>query len=121
MKYDLREMIVNPIRRLKPTNVDMQDFLAAVFSTSSRVISSYHARKDVDLPGLYLENGCIPVQGVGHKWRKVLRHAHIMARVDDRQPDAIEVEHKGHVFRMTRAEWELVRMSLTKRKGCDEI
>ncbi len=121
MKDTLREKIIKPLLRLKPLEVDMSDFLAIIFSTHSRIISSYYVKTDFRMPGLYLENGCIPVQGVGNKHRKIRRLDSILVRVDDKDPNVINTEYKGHVFQLTGLEWASLKKHLIKRKGCEEI
>jgi hypothetical protein len=122
MKRDLlKEKILQPILNLRPRSVTPEDFLEAIFNVHTRIISAYYVRQGFDIPGLYLENDTIPIQGIDTPYRRTKRGGHIIVRVDDREPEMVQVESKGHVFVMNRLEWNTIRPYLFVKKGCEEV
>lgn len=66
-------------------------------------------------------NGTIPTQGLGDSHRDCKRGDLYTVRVDDRFPNEIHMELKGHVFLVNRFEWNSVKDCLKIRTGYEEI
>jgi hypothetical protein len=116
----LWEVWLKPILETKPEHLDDEEYLALVLNVHNRVISRYVTHRAFNIPGMYLVNGTIPTQGVGDEWRRIGRQKHLLARVDD-ATGVIDVEHQGHLFRLTSEEWAKVRRLCRLGKGQEDL
>jgi hypothetical protein len=121
MKKDLfKEKIIIPLLSLKPRYINEQDFLALIFHTESRIISTYFVKEKFTLPGLFLVNDAFPTTA-GDTFRQLKRREYLMARVDDTLPNVVHVDIKGRVFLLNKKEWKSIQKYLQLREGNEPI
>jgi hypothetical protein len=122
MKKDLiQEKIIDPLLRQKPKNVEVRDYLDSIFNVHTRIISTYFVKRKFTIPGYYMVNDTIPIFKAGQEFRSAKRLDTISVRVDDREPNIIHLEHKGHVFMLNRFEWNWVKRCTRKRDNNEDI
>jgi len=101
--------------------MDSDVFLSFVFNLHQRIISVYFANYQ-RIPGIYLENGCIPTNKVvPAAWRTTKKYDRLFVRVDDSRPNIIHIEHQGRVFQVTKSEWANYRPKILLMSGEEEI
>lgn len=115
----IRRIFISALLTEKPRNINDTDFLNAIFGVKSRQICAYRALKEFGLPGIFLEGGVHPVEGIT-AGRRMIRGQLVYARKADDQP-FYDLEFDGSVFRLTQREWNSISSVLRKAQGNVEI
>ena len=121
IKDRFQSRLIDPIKRMCPPDIDESDFLRHTFNIHTRTISGYWLRKDIDVPGVYLENDTFATQGVGDQYRPCKKNSVVLVRSDITTPGLIHVDNKGHIFQLTQPEWVKFRVHLRLRVHCEEV
>lgn len=107
--------LVWPLLRLRPRHIPEDLYARWLFSTDSRVISSYRVRRACSVPGLRR----YPQEGATR--RAAAQGDIVWCRIDDSQPLGIDVEHEGQVFYLSPEQWQGLRENLSLMSGQEEL
>lgn len=119
-KYNLDDILLNPILRMKPDAIDEDTYLQYMFHTASRPIAIYRITRDRHLPGTFLEGGIYPKPG-DLSISRTIRKGDLLAARYDEVLMRIEIEHKAQVFQLLDSEWEDLRQDLKLTRKQEEI
>jgi hypothetical protein len=115
----LRRIWIAALLTEKPRNITDTEFLNLLWDVKRRQICAYRALREFQIPGLFLEGGVHPVEGIT-AGRRIIRGQLVYARKADDQP-YYDLEFGDSVFRLTQREWKSVEASLRKAQGNVEI
>jgi len=107
----------------RPSNIPIDEYLALVLSVTDRPITPYRTLKTFDIVGPALQDD-VPGRLDTSKGlpRRCAQHSIIWARTDDNCPDAVDIEHAGRWWVVTREVWDklISNRFLNKLKSSDE-
>jgi hypothetical protein len=106
---------VKPLIEECPKHIEERDHIEAAFGVHHRYLCTYKARRPFSITGTYKEGGVHLIEG----WlanREVPKSAFVVVRRDIREP-FYDVEHEGHVFRLTLEQWRELHRYLRPAKG----
>lgn len=121
MSYDVYKLLVMPLLATRPGNIEEKDWLDWCWATNIVVISRYHCKRALDLPGLYMVDDTHPTYGLGDEKRGCKRYQALVVRGDDRFPNSIIVDHRGANFLLNKEEWLSLRTMLKLYKQDQEV
>lgn len=121
-KDDLERLIIKPIIKARPKGVPPNEYLETVFNLNTRIVSIYYSLGK-PVPGHYLTNGIYRQEDIpmDSPLRKTKVFERLIARVDDTMPGLVQIDLRGHVFELTRKEWDAYRPKLKKMMGQEDL
>lgn len=120
---ELKRIFILPVLKRKPKFTDIDTFMRWAMHTNSRIISVYMPKAETVVPGVYLrhdQHAASPAHEPDNA-RVAKKYKRLVCRVDDREPDVIEIDNSGRVFRLTREHWQEFRKLLILAEGNIEL